>query len=219
MTTAIHLMLLHDAAIIVKYIFIFHLKNPTVIQDDFWNLFINLWIFIVSLISQIIFQMLPGRDPMDILICCGKMPKQFMSSTVKRNYPILFAVILSIIVNIYFFVKKFNLKYFKKDKYAQYEQFYIKWTNPANKENFFHYTTHFTGIAVLFFCLVVTPQIINSMNPQTLDSFPYYILFYAHTFVYPQLALIITISFTLLKNNHLRSLVFKELKRLLNLTE
>ena len=30
-------MLLMDAIIIVKYIFIFYMKNPTAVQEDFWK--------------------------------------------------------------------------------------------------------------------------------------------------------------------------------------
>jgi hypothetical protein len=193
-TTAIHTILLHNAAIIVKYIFIFQLKNPTVIQDDFWNLFINLWIFFASLISQIIFQMLLGRDPMYLMVCSGKAPTQYLASTVKRNYTIIFLVLFSTIVNLHFFIEKFALKYFKKDKYLKYEQFNIKWANVVKKEKMFFYTSHFAGFLVLFFALVATPQIINSLNPKILDTSPYYILFYANSILYPQLSIMLTLS-------------------------
>jgi hypothetical protein len=32
-----------NMAVIVRYLFIFHSKNPTAIQDDFWIVFLNLW--------------------------------------------------------------------------------------------------------------------------------------------------------------------------------
>ncbi len=35
--------ILTDIVLIVQYIFVFHSKNPTAVQDDFWTLFINLW--------------------------------------------------------------------------------------------------------------------------------------------------------------------------------
>ncbi len=153
---------------------------------------------------------------MDIMVCTGKAPTQFMTSTVKRNNTIIFLVFFSTIINAYFFIEKFALKNFKKDEYSKYEQFSIKWANVVKKEKLFHFTSHFAGISVLFLCLGVTPQILNNMNPKTLDTFPYYILFYAQTLLYPQLSVIITVSMFLLKNKGLRILVFKELTQLLN---
>ena len=33
-----------DLILIVKYIFIFWMKNPLSFQDDFWYLFVNIWV-------------------------------------------------------------------------------------------------------------------------------------------------------------------------------
>ena len=59
-TLAIQLMLIFDAISILRYIFIFWLKNPYNFSDDFWNVFINLWISSFSLMTQIVFVILPG---------------------------------------------------------------------------------------------------------------------------------------------------------------
>jgi hypothetical protein len=37
--------------LVVRYIFVFHSKNPTAVQDDFWNLFINMWAYSKFLVS------------------------------------------------------------------------------------------------------------------------------------------------------------------------
>ena len=37
------LLIVLDSIIIVRYIFTFHAKNPTAVQDEFWTLFINIW--------------------------------------------------------------------------------------------------------------------------------------------------------------------------------
>ena len=59
-TLATQLMLIFDTISILKYIFIFWLKNPYNFCDDFWTVFLNLWMFAFSLMSQIIFANLPG---------------------------------------------------------------------------------------------------------------------------------------------------------------
>ena len=40
------ILLFFDAIIIVRYILIFWLKNPLSFHDDFWYIFINLWVVI-----------------------------------------------------------------------------------------------------------------------------------------------------------------------------
>jgi hypothetical protein len=59
-TLSIQLMLTFDAISILRYIFIFWLKNPYSFCDDFWTIFLNLWMFSLALISQIAFAILPG---------------------------------------------------------------------------------------------------------------------------------------------------------------
>ena len=60
-TLAIQVMLIFDAISILRYIFIFWLKNPYSFCDDFWTVFLNLWMFSFSLMSEIIFVILPGK--------------------------------------------------------------------------------------------------------------------------------------------------------------
>ena len=41
-------LLLFDGIILMQYIFIFWVKNPSTFQDEFWNLFLNLWVILFS---------------------------------------------------------------------------------------------------------------------------------------------------------------------------
>ena len=43
-TFAIQLMLFFDAVLLTKYITVFRLKNPFGLRDEFWSLFLNIWI-------------------------------------------------------------------------------------------------------------------------------------------------------------------------------
>jgi hypothetical protein len=38
-----------DLIILSRYVYIFHLKNPAAFDDDFWALFLNLWVTFASL--------------------------------------------------------------------------------------------------------------------------------------------------------------------------
>ena len=39
----LHATVVINFVLIVRYVFTFHSKNPTAVQDDFWTLFLNLW--------------------------------------------------------------------------------------------------------------------------------------------------------------------------------
>ena len=49
---AIQVILHLDSIVIIRYIFIFLLKNPMNFQDDFWCLFINLWVVVVRFYNE-----------------------------------------------------------------------------------------------------------------------------------------------------------------------
>ena len=61
-----------DALALTRYIYIFHLKNPLAFQDEFWHLFINIWMICANTLIQCAtmpfeFQGLPAY-----LACRGK---------------------------------------------------------------------------------------------------------------------------------------------------
>ena len=60
-TITIQLMLFSDAITVLRYLFIFWLKNPSGFWDDFWTSYLNKWIFMFGLVSQIIHVILPGN--------------------------------------------------------------------------------------------------------------------------------------------------------------
>ncbi len=55
------ILMLSTAIVLIKYLFIFHLKNPLAIDEGFWSRFIILWVFLVSNLCQIVFYKLPGK--------------------------------------------------------------------------------------------------------------------------------------------------------------
>jgi len=50
------------AIVFTKYIFIFHLKNPTAIDDKFWTLYITLWIRMLAYLCIITSTLMPGNQ-------------------------------------------------------------------------------------------------------------------------------------------------------------
>ena len=55
--------LLLDAMCIVQYMFIFHLKNPNGMQDDFWKRFLIIWVIAFAFLVNVTYYILPGSNP------------------------------------------------------------------------------------------------------------------------------------------------------------
>jgi hypothetical protein len=59
---------------VVRYLFIFSVKNPATFQDEFWSFFINILVISFGFLSQVLFACLPGRQPLTFYFCTGDVP-------------------------------------------------------------------------------------------------------------------------------------------------
>ena len=81
----IQIVLFYDAIVIVRYISIFVLKNPLSFENDFWFCFVNISVVTFSLLSQTVFVLLPGNQPLDFHLCSKTFETNPNSKTFK-NY-------------------------------------------------------------------------------------------------------------------------------------
>jgi hypothetical protein len=70
----------------VKYFYIFVLRNPSGIDEEFWCFFLNMWSLLISCLTQFVYQFMPGRHPIKFYICCGKFDNLLSSENAKINY-------------------------------------------------------------------------------------------------------------------------------------
>jgi len=105
--TVMQVLFLLIAISVSKFIFVFHLKNPMAIQEDFFYFFINVCSFMHSFLSQFAFTALPGRDPLMFYICLGAFPAKDIpvDAPVKINYPVYGLLLLAITTHIYVGIK------------------------------------------------------------------------------------------------------------------
>ena len=63
---------------LIRYISLFHLKNPAAIADDFWSFYINSWIFLFSILSEIFNHLATEEKRLSILfhVCIGQNPSE-----------------------------------------------------------------------------------------------------------------------------------------------
>jgi hypothetical protein len=102
--------------LVFRYIFIFWLKNPMAFQDEFWAIFINIWLLMFCVISQWIILYLPTIKPTLFYYCSGKNPPEdSVPFSPKRNLLRRAFEIVSIIFifAMYIRIKKFKWKKLK----------------------------------------------------------------------------------------------------------
>ncbi len=90
----------------VKYLSIFWLKDPFNFQDDFWYLFVNLWVISFSVTSQFVYLYMPGCQPLNYFICTGQYQPPCLSTTPSKiNYSTAILQVLSITSHIFVSVR------------------------------------------------------------------------------------------------------------------
>jgi hypothetical protein len=75
-----------DLIVLSRYLYIFHLKNPAGFADDFWALFFNLWVAMVSLLVKRSYHFVSIQHTMTYYFCCGLDPRISHHSTRRNNF-------------------------------------------------------------------------------------------------------------------------------------
>ena len=67
-------LLYFDSSFLVQYLFIFWIKNPAAVNDDFWSHFVSMWIAGFSIIFNFSKFYISHRQPISYYICNAGMP-------------------------------------------------------------------------------------------------------------------------------------------------
>jgi hypothetical protein len=97
-----------DAIILIRYAFVFLMKNPAAFNDDFWSLFLNLWIPGFSGSSLVAFHALTEQQSLGYYICVGIDPGK---SKFHRNNGILEVGSLLLHIFLYGRIKVYSRKF------------------------------------------------------------------------------------------------------------
>jgi hypothetical protein len=165
-------MLLLDAIVISKYIFVFLLRNPVAIHDGYFLYFINISTFTISFISQCVYVWLPGRNPMIFYICIRQFPidQITLDTPVKPNLPILTVLAFSIFVHI---IVGYKLQKVKKTVFPMStNQNQLTQTNAfADNQLLANFTSNIISIGLLIFGAALS-NAFNQMTPQEMNRQP-----------------------------------------------
>ena len=105
----LQIIFLFDLMQITKYIFTFHLKNPSAITEDFWSKFLSMVLTMLSYIICFSLFMVDSRKPLFYYICADKDMVPDLKNP-KRNYglPEMVSLILILWVQAKLFYFKCN---------------------------------------------------------------------------------------------------------------
>ena len=112
-TVGICEMIFMDCIVIAKYVFVHLMKNPVALDDELFKYFIGLASGLLSFLSQVVFVVLPGRNPLRFNVCTGKIPVRYITEKVpvKFNLPFYLMLLVSCIILAGIFVlRKLNKK-------------------------------------------------------------------------------------------------------------
>jgi hypothetical protein len=192
-----------------RYLYIFYLKNPARFQDEFWHFFVNIWVVSFGLISQFVFVILPGRQPISFYLCSGQDPRAFGDdSSIKKNHffnlILLFTIVIQVAVAVRFVFHRIKIEW--NATYAHTDNF--------RKEIIVDIILS-VGVCVMFLIYVFIVVKINSIDPSKIGDFPNYLLVFSLHFGYPWALAASVAIFFLAKNGVMRSALIEKLKEMI----
>ena len=89
-----------DSIAIIRYLFIFWLKNPGAFQSEFWYAFIRRWIIAASFISNFAWSFKAKRLTINFYICSGLDPTEDFKQP-DDTFPLLLPATLIIYIFVF----------------------------------------------------------------------------------------------------------------------
>ena len=192
-------LLIFNAILIVRYIFLFHIKNPTSTQDDYWTLFLSIWSFGIGITGSIVFLILPGNNPNYFYICLGEIPSNHKNSKTKVNTFLMLLIFVTVMVHI---VLGSKIKIFEKQEIFRSSSANFSKNKKSDKYNIFTVSSHLATMAA-YLTFYFPAYKIQILDLQSFDKFPNYIWIYIFHLYSIQTFAIIFLIIHLIKNKPL----------------
>ncbi len=168
-----------------RYIFIFWLKNPAAFHNDFWSLFISMWVVAFSWVSQVVFDVMLGHDNYQIHICTGLSPlaienESKLSKTIFTFNNVL--RVLTFLINVIIFARIQAFKNKKPTKENLHQRSKFSWLVRFENKNLFDFTSNIVT-AICMLLIGVSQLQTKFVNLSEINLYPYYLYEYFYTMV------------------------------------
>ncbi len=171
------MLIFFDCITIFKYLFVFKLRNPGGFLDDFWTVFINIWVFGFCTLSQFAQTILPDSLTMNYFFCTGENPLA-LDKSMKVNFFSFFILIVSLVLQLAVPIKIRVFKRSRKFLDGPVSGPSLN-SNPASYlQSLSDYTTNSANVIIL-----ATPcslgVAVSRLSPKEANDYPNYLLVYA----------------------------------------
>jgi len=205
---AIHLSLATVTNSFLRFLFLFILKNPEQFHDDFWILFINLWIIGFAMISQGVFFL--ENKSIGYYLCCGiELPAD---ESKRFNMTLYFTILFCLMIQIGILGVTFIILWKKRSRMntSIIQSFNEGLTVDMRNQSLGNFTMAFSHI--LGICLIaMLLRKVNGIASDQLNIFPNYLwvdILHLHM---PAICFCLVTTITYLGHKHLPNTIFQEL--------
>lgn len=208
--------ILVNCVTLVKYVFVFWLKNPAGLDQDFWCTFINLWISTFHFLLYLAVGFVRQKTSVNSFVCSGlthgitSLSDKNEQGTREVKVIVRMAVSISLIIHIYVHLRI----YFYKRKHNRSEANTDSQCFAVDMPSLASTTINFCVILTLTFCGWCVYKI-DQLGPLNITYYPNHLLLYAAYLINPNITIL---TFTVLhysRHEHLRKVLTRELHEVL----
>jgi len=203
--------LLLDSISILRYTFIFWLKNPAAFKDEFWCTYTNLLCILISFIFQVVRATIPGNHHVEYSMCTGEDPTQYFNMpSFGRGYVESFSLTLQILIYIKILLYKRRARTrIGPEGYASHLSNVFN-TDLDNRSLSSLAMNIVLGLLLAFGSVFIV--IVNFNSCSDFQKFPNYIVIYHTYMLRPCNSCAIIIGIWFFNNPALRQTIWRELK-------
>ena len=169
-------LLILDAIVVFKFLFIFVLKKPTLILDDFWIVFLNIYFFGFSFVAQGVLTFFQeGSKHINFHICSGVDPSPDLNTLVKFR-GILFGIYF---ISVFLYtVIPIKIKLYKQNVVHEVQN------NMNDKDLLLDMTVNFIRLCSLLMGIALS-LIVSKISPFEFDKFSNTLMIFSLNILFP----------------------------------
>ncbi len=162
---------------IVRYICVFHSKNITAIQDEFWICFINIWTWGFCLLVYFIAFQITNKRPRYFYFCLGKMSMVTQLDGPFVDY-IWYSSFLLVVIVLFFLGIKIKIRDYQNKRTTKTDSKQGHYLREITKSNLVTYTAGMVAFIQAFLTVIVPIYEMEYSDLDSLSTFTGYLSIY-----------------------------------------
>ncbi len=204
-------LLFYVSIALARYFFIFWLKNPLAVEEDFWSLFVSMWIVLASAINNFVYGFLPGPQPLPYYTCADINPANDLKLPKKQEgFVLMVSVILLLYINLRIYLTRNIIKLRKIFRIKPNVVVHEHQTHESNN-TIIDWAT-LLWILILFLLFFTVSLKVNSIRIDELNLYPNYLLVYFQQIIAFQIFSFLLLSMLYSRHKEMLKTLFIALK-------